>query len=134
MTLPDLLSALLALSGAFFIFVAGFGTWKFQDIYMRMHAATKAGSLGLVLLLAAIAVQNPTAWIFLKCLAIIGFIFLTAPVAAHMISRAAYIHKIEIWKKTKVDEMAGKYSEDHTVLASHLPSTPPAQSDKQPEN
>jgi multicomponent Na+:H+ antiporter subunit G len=116
MNLTEILVTGLALLGGFFIFVAGFGTWRFKDVYMRMHAATKAGSLGLGLLLAAVAVENPTPFILLKCVAIIGFIFLTAPIAAAMISRAAYINKTPIWSKTHLDEMEGKYAEDRSEL------------------
>jgi multicomponent Na+:H+ antiporter subunit G len=114
----DILVAALALLGGFFISVAGLGTWRFHDVYMRMHAATKAGSLGLGLLLAAIAIKSPTPFVLLKAVAIIGFIFLTAPIAAHMISRAAYIKKTPIWSKTHLDELEGKYAEDHSELQS----------------
>jgi len=59
MTFFEIFSAVLALLGAFFVFVAGVGIWKFRDIYMRMHAATKAGSLGLGLLLAQLRYSLP---------------------------------------------------------------------------
>jgi multicomponent Na+:H+ antiporter subunit G len=106
----------IACLGAFFVFVAGLGVWRFKDIYMRMHAATKAGSLGLGMLLLAVAVQDPSPTLVIKCLLIISFIFLTAPIAAHMISRAAYIHQSGLSDKTRFDELAGKYSGDHSDL------------------
>lgn len=112
----DWVSAVLALLGGFFIFVAGLGVWRFKDIYMRMHAATKAGSLGLGFLLAAIAFQLPTPFVVIKSLLIIGFIFLTAPIAAHMISRASYLHDVPIWRKTRIDELKGKYSREKDTL------------------
>lgn len=98
--------------------VAGLGVWKFKDLYMRMHAATKAGSLGLGLFLVAIAILHPELSTILKCVAIIGFIFLTAPIAAHMIGRAAYLHKTSLWDKTRSDALQGKYSKDHSRLDS----------------
>lgn len=114
----NITATILAALGAFFVFVAGLGIWRFKDVYMRMHAATKAGSLGLGLLLAAVAVQDPTPTLLIKCAAIIAFIFLTAPIAAHMISRAAYIHKADLCPGTKADALKGKYSADHTELKS----------------
>ncbi len=111
-------ASLLAIGGAFFTFVAGLGTFRFPDLYMRMHAATKAGSLGLGLFLAAIAILHPDPHVVLKCVAIIGFIFLTSPVAAHLIGRAAYLHKTKLSERTRSDALAGKYSRDHTRLES----------------
>lgn len=107
---------LLAIAGAFFVFVAGLGALRFKDLFMRMHAATKAGSLGLGLLLAAIALAHPSPVVVVKCVLIIAFVFLTAPIAAHMIGRAGYLHKSRLWEKTKPDELAGKYSKDHKTL------------------
>jgi multicomponent Na+:H+ antiporter subunit G len=107
---------IVACLGAFFVFVAGLGIWRFKDVYMRMHAATKAGSLGLGLLLLAVAIQDPTPAVIIKCFLIIAFIFLTAPIAAHMISRAAYIHQSELSDKTRFDELEGKYSADRSKL------------------
>lgn len=118
MTWMEILASILALGGAFFIFVAGLGTFRFPDLFMRMHAATKAGSLGLGLFLAAIAILHPDPHIVLKCVAIIGFIFLTAPVAAHLIGRAAYLHKTYLSARTTSDALAGKYTKHHTRLES----------------
>jgi len=114
----ELMAWLIGTLGAFFVFVAGLGIWRFKDIYMRMHAATKAGSLGLGLILLAMALQDPSPAVIVKCVLVIAFIFLTAPIAAHMISRAAYIHQSELSDKTRADELAGKYSADRTELKS----------------
>lgn len=118
MSWQEWVASILAVGGAFFIFVAGLGTFRFPDIYMRMHAATKAGSLGLGLFLAAIAILNPDPHIVIKCVAIIGFIFLTAPVAAHLIGRAAYLHHIQLSRRTRSDALIGKYARHHTRLES----------------
>jgi len=108
----------LALAGAFFVFVAGLGTWRLPDIYLRIHAATKASSLGMGLLLLGIIFMEPSIAVIIKSILMIFFIFLTAPVAAHMISRAAYLHHTPIWNRTRRDELKGKYAEDHSRLDS----------------
>jgi multicomponent Na+:H+ antiporter subunit G len=116
MTVVEWISWGIGVVGAFFVLVAGLGTWRFKDVYMRMHAATKAGSLGLGLMLLAVAIQSPTPAVLVKSGLIIAFIFLTAPIAAHMISRAAYLHNSPLSDKTRLDEMAGKYRGDHKKL------------------
>jgi len=54
---------------------------------------------------------------------VIAFLFLTAPIAAHMIGRAAYFVGLPPWKGTKVDELQGHYDpESHALSSQPLPS------------
>jgi multicomponent Na+:H+ antiporter subunit G len=54
-----------------------------------------------------------------RALAIVVFMFSTAPVAAHMIGRAAYLSGVPLWEGTLSDEMRGRYDmENHTLSAS----------------
>lgn len=108
----------LAIIGAFFVFVAGLGVFRLPDIYLRMHAATKASSLGVGLMLVGLIFMEPTVPVIVKSVLMILFVFLTAPIAAHMLGRAAYLHNTKIWERTKVDEMKGKYAKDHSRLDS----------------
>jgi len=84
-----LVSALI-LIGAFFLFVGSFGLAKLPDMMRRLHAPTKATTLGIgSMLIASMAyfllfVGNPSVHEFLITL----FLFLTAPVTAHMIAKA----------------------------------------------
>ncbi|MFV0414946.1 MAG: monovalent cation/H(+) antiporter subunit G [Chthoniobacterales bacterium] len=109
---------ILALIGAFFIFVAGLGIFRLPDIFLRMHAATKASSLGLGLLLLALIFVVPEWGVAIKAGLMIFFVFLTSPIAAHMISRAAYFHNTPMADNTKLDELKGKYAKDHSKLDS----------------
>jgi multicomponent Na+:H+ antiporter subunit G len=45
----------------------------------------------------------------LRALAAITFLLLTAPVAAHLIGRAAYYSGIRLWKKTRIDQLKDRY-------------------------
>jgi multicomponent Na+:H+ antiporter subunit G len=110
------IAAGLALIGAVLVLIAGLGILRFPDLYTRMHAATKASSLGMSLLLLAVALRNPEAMVWMKVLCGILFLFLTTPIAAHLLGRAAYVHKVPLWEGSVVDEIAGNYSDDHTVL------------------
>lgn len=84
----DTLVNVLAIAGAIFVLLAGVGTLRFPDVYARIHAATKASTLGIALvgLATAIALDDGRA----KTLIAIAFIFVTTPSAAHFVSRAAY--------------------------------------------
>lgn len=81
-------AGVLAVIGASFVLLAGIGALRFPDVYARMHAATKASTLGIALvgLGTALAVDAGSAKIFVA----VAFIFLTAPAAAHLVGRAAY--------------------------------------------
>jgi len=89
--LVDILSVAGKLVGVAFLLVAAIGVMRFQDPFMRMHAATKAGTLGagLVVIFTALYMGEPGAKF--TALAIIVFLLATLPVAAHLLGRAAYV-------------------------------------------
>lgn len=84
----DTFAEVLAVAGAVLALLAGVGVLRFGDVYARMHAATKATTLGIALvgLGAAIALDSGRS----KALLAVVFIFITAPSAAHFVGRAAY--------------------------------------------
>ncbi len=85
----DVVSAALLLTGVALAVVAALGLVRFPDVFSRMHAATKPATLGLLLITvgAALRMDGGDA---VKLLLVAAFQFVTAPVAAHMIGRAAY--------------------------------------------
>lgn len=92
----------LVVLGGFFCFVAGLGVLRLPDVLIRMHASTKAGTLGAGLILAAVAVYFGDAATITRAIAAILFLLLTAPVAAHMIGRAAFRDGTPLWR-TKIE-------------------------------
>lgn len=100
----DVLSSVLLLAGASFACLAALGVARMQDLYVRMHAATKAGSAGAGLVLMAAAIHFGDVGTYLRAAAAILFLLMTAPVAAHMIARAAYRTGVPLWKHSVVDE------------------------------
>lgn len=84
----DVIVGILAIGGAVFVLLAGVGVVRFPDLYTRMHAATKATTvgIGLVGVAGAIAIHGGAAKILLAT----AIIFVTAPSGAHFIGRAAY--------------------------------------------
>lgn len=116
--MSELITAFFLLVGAAFMFIAALGILRFPDLYTRMHSASKASSLGVGCLLIGVGVAYPTAMVIAKCMLVLLFVFLTVPVAAHMIGRAAYLLKVPLWEKSVVDELEGRYSEDRKTLRS----------------
>ncbi|MEO1225799.1 MAG: monovalent cation/H(+) antiporter subunit G [Pseudomonadota bacterium] len=102
----DLITAILVIVGALFAFAAGLGVLRLPDVLIRMHASTKAGTLGCGLILVAVAVYFGETGIVARSIAAIIFLLATAPIAAHMIGRAAYRTGVPLWRGTSVDELA----------------------------
>ncbi|MCC6006047.1 MAG: monovalent cation/H(+) antiporter subunit G [Rhodobacteraceae bacterium] len=84
----EILAAIFVLAGGVFSLIAGIGLMRFNDVLMRMHASTKAGTLGSILTLVAPALVFGTMGVTTKVVAGVLFLLLTAPIAAHMIGRA----------------------------------------------
>lgn len=91
--------------GSLLILLGAIGLNRFPDIYMRMHAATKAPSLGISLMLIAFILYFGTYAIALKAVMIILFIFITTPIASHAIGATAHHLKIKKWTKMKMDDL-----------------------------
>lgn len=89
-TLHDVLTAILVLAGAFMCLAAGVGLLRFPDVLSRLHAATKPQIFGLMAITADVAVNNFTVGTLTLIVAIVVFQALTAPMAAHLVARAAY--------------------------------------------
>ncbi|MEZ9901042.1 Na+/H+ antiporter subunit G [Vibrio breoganii] len=84
--------------GGLFVLVAGLGVLRMPDLYTRMHAATKAGTVGLGLLLLAVALAIPDITVVSRVIGTMLFIFLTAPVAAHLLGKAMKQSGYKIWQ------------------------------------
>ena len=97
--------------GAFLMFLTGVGLVRMPDIFTRMHAATKSASLGVALLLLAAALFFQETMVVTKAVVTIVFIFLTAPVAASLLGRAAYARRTPLWEHSVLDE-----GRDHIVV------------------
>lgn len=103
----DYVIAALVLLGGFFAFVAGLGVLRLPDVLIRMHASTKAGTLGAGLILGGAAIHFGGIATTAEAIAAILFILITAPVAAHMIGRAAFRSGEKMWN-TRVEPGAAE--------------------------
>ena len=103
--MTEILTSFLVVPGGFFAFAAALGVLRLPDVLIRLHASTKAGTLGCGLILLAVATHFGETGIVARALAAILFLLLTAPVAAHMIGRAAYRTGVPLWKGMVTDEL-----------------------------
>jgi multicomponent Na+:H+ antiporter subunit G len=125
--MTDLFTAALLLVGGVFMLLAGVGVVRLPDLFMRMQAATKAATLGVGCMLLAVAVHFDQLAITARCLLVIAFVFLTAPVAAHVIARAAYSIGVPLWEGTLVDELRQhRAAADSAQLPSPDADAPPS--------
>lgn len=104
-TIVNIIAGSLILGGTFFAFVAAVGLWRFPDIYSRMHAASKAGTLGSGLVLLALAVHAGDTATVTRALTAIVFFLLTAPISAHLLAKAAYVVGYKLVETSVLDEM-----------------------------
>lgn len=106
----DTIVGIVATLGALFVLFAAIGFVRMPDTYLRISVTTKAATLGIGLLMVATAIYFDEISITTKVLAIILFLFLTAPVSAHLIGRASYFIGIELWDKSVMDDLKGRYN------------------------
>lgn len=104
--MSDILTIALLIIGTSFALLASIAIVRMPDLFTRMHGATKSATLGVgcTVLSAAVGLDNMETTTV--AILIIGFLFLTAPVAAHMIARAAHRQQVPKWKGTVIDESA----------------------------
>ena len=135
--MKEVIAAIFLVLGAFFMFLAALGTYRFPALFLRMHAAAKASSFGTGLLLAAFILIYFKWWSVMEAALIVFFVFATTPVAAHMIGRAAYFDGVPLWKGTVQDDLHGHYRvSTHTLETGAVPEedSPQTDRDKIPDN
>nr|WP_296751853.1 monovalent cation/H(+) antiporter subunit G [Thioalkalivibrio sp.] len=114
----ELLTAVFLVAGAGFMLIAALGLLRMPDLLTRMHATTKAGVLGAGLIMVGAAIFIGQLTVVVKAVAVIAFLILTAPVAAHAIGRAGYFMGVPLWSQTHTDELEGRYDPETHILAS----------------
>jgi multicomponent Na+:H+ antiporter subunit G len=104
----DVVVAVLLLGGVLLAFLAALGLQQFDDVFARMHSATKPATLGLVMILIAASLKLSGGGEVTKLLLVLVLQFITAPVGAHMVGRAAYRAGTELSERTQIDELAAQ--------------------------
>ncbi len=121
--MTNIIIMIVTATGTLFILLAAIGIVRMPDFYLRLSVTTKAVSLGLGLILVGAAVFFDHMAVTSRVVAIIFFLLLTAPVAAHMIGRASYFTGIRMWDKSVLDELKGMYDKETHELKSGAETT-----------
>jgi multicomponent Na+:H+ antiporter subunit G len=91
-------AAVFLLGGAVFLLVSSMGLLRLPDFYTRAHAVGKAETLGSMLILVGLALYNGVALTSVKLLLILAIIAVTNPTATHALTRAAMRSGLKIWR------------------------------------
>lgn len=98
---------LLIGTGVVLVLLAGIGLLRFPDTLTRANATTKAAGLGVASLFAGVAFAVGTPEAAVKMTLAIMLQFTAAPIAGHVIGRAAYRSGTPLWDRTHIDELQG---------------------------
>jgi len=115
--MSDLIATLAIVLGTAFGLLSAVGILRMPDVYIRLQVASKASSLGIALLMLGVAAHFGELSVTVRALLVVLFLFMTAPVAAHVIGRAAYLTGVPLAPGSEPDELAGAYDADSGRLA-----------------
>ncbi len=124
--LIEFLGAVFVLIGTVFMLISAVGVIKMPDLYLRMSSSTKTSTLGVAsMLMGAVFffLGDEEVGVLTRTIAIIFFILLTAPVAAHLLGRAGYYNGVPLWEKTKYDDLEGKFDPKTQTVDSTIETT-----------
>ncbi|HZR84917.1 MAG TPA: monovalent cation/H(+) antiporter subunit G [Candidatus Binatia bacterium] len=103
----ELLVAASMLIGTFFMIVTGVGLIRFPDVFCRMHAAGKAGTIGISLLILAPTLFFLDREPFVSVRGVLAIVFqaLTTPGATYLLAHACYVRRYPLHDRTQLDEL-----------------------------
>ncbi|MGN1400229.1 MAG: monovalent cation/H(+) antiporter subunit G [Bacillus sp. (in: firmicutes)] len=105
--IANILVLIFVVLGAFLSLVAAFGLIRLPDMYTRNHAASKSATLGVMSLMLAAFLYFYIEHGHFNSRVLLGifFVFFTAPVSGHLISRAAYNSGVKLWDQSVRDDL-----------------------------
>lgn len=103
----EFIGAFLILTGGIMSVISVFGLIRLPDVYTRSHAATKSSTLAVLLTLSGAFIYFWASAHFISVRLILGivFVFLTAPVAGHLLVRSAYRSKVKLADISGTDDL-----------------------------
>ncbi|TDO95912.1 Na+/H+ antiporter subunit G [Marinomonas balearica] len=128
--LVETIISILLVFGGIFLLVGSIGLARLPDIYTRLHAPTKASTLGIsgVLIASMIYHSVHTGTFSVNELLITLFLLITAPVAANMIAKTALHQDTKAIERTKGQELM------ETIKERRAPTLSEEQTDTTQEN
>jgi multicomponent Na+:H+ antiporter subunit G len=111
----EIVATVFIVIGSIVCLFSAIGMLRFPDFYNRSHAASKNSALGVLGILSGtfLFFIFTDEFISIRLLLGIFFVFLTAPVGAHMLFRSAYRTGVELWEKTSQDDLKKFFREQN---------------------
>lgn len=96
-SITDIITVIMICLGAFFLFVGGVGVVRLPDFYTRSHAISKSDTLGMMLVLAGLAVYEGLNINSFKLVIAIIFVAIANPTGIHALARAGFKYGLRPW-------------------------------------
>lgn len=93
------------LVGCFFAVIASIGILRLPDLYMRMHAATKSGTVAMGFILLAVALYFMDVTVTSRVIGTSLFILMTTPIGAHLLAKAMLEKGYKMWQPTQSQKL-----------------------------
>ena len=106
---------ILSSIGSLAILFAGIGVLRMPDFYLRLSVTVKAATMGVGIFLLCAALLSQDISVVTKAIAVVFFMVLTAPIAAHMIAKAGYFTNTPLWEGTVTDDLRNDYQKEKPV-------------------
>lgn len=105
--IAELVAALIILFASIMSVISALGLIRMPDVYTRSHSATKSSTLAVMLALfgAFVYFWAKDGTVSVRLLLGILFVFMTAPVAGHLICRAAYRSGVKLSDQSGEDAL-----------------------------
>ena len=113
-TLAPWIADILVLAALTVMTVGAVGIVTMPDIYTKVHAASKAVFLGVIVLGIAVMIGSDSAFV-LRALVVCLALVLTTPVASHVIGRAAWLEREHMNTPGAIDESGQHLADEETV-------------------
>lgn len=105
-----LVIALVLAVAMFFHVVAALGVTRLPDFYTRLHAVSKAETVGSLFVILALVLHTGPTLLAAKLLFVAMFLFLANPTSTHAIARAAYKSGLRPWLRPEPASGGGEPS------------------------
>ncbi|BEU03804.1 hypothetical protein OAG1_26040 [Agarivorans sp. OAG1] len=109
-SLLEIVVSILLVLGAVVMLIGSVGLAKLPDFFTRLHAPTKASTLGVgcILIASMVYFSFELGRVNLKEILITMFLLITAPIAAHMLAKAGLHYKVKLKDNTHKQHLTNK--------------------------
>lgn len=105
MTVVEIIVSIFLLIGTGVMLLSTAGVIRFGDVFLRMHAATKSGTLGIGFIIIGVALYFGESLITVKLLSLSVIYFFTSPIGSQVLAYAAHVARIPLVKETWIDDL-----------------------------